>query len=282
MYQLIKQTNTQVADGAQSAGGWLQNCANSAVSYTVKPYGKYFRAPLVTSSAPDTSGGIVGAPPTRIETASATTYTGLSATSLTGAGTSGEFSAVFTTAGALDTIKATTAGSGYLVDDKLRIAIPTNTVPVGTKVADLTVTTAVAGADGRDVALTITPTSSRATAVLPKVRIEVQSDGTITDDAAYALLDDATGLTTGDTITFDADNNDEGNTYADGWTFTITLADGDFSTENVDFRLVEGTNATTATILLVAGGYTQFPVEEYTVVGSTDRIVAVYALNTYR
>ena len=280
MYQLIKQTNTEVADGAQVAGGWMHNCANSAVSYTVKPYGQYFAAPLVTSSAPDTSGGIVGAPPTRI--AVSKTYASLSATSLTGGGASGVFSAVFAATGALDTIKATTAGTGYLVDDKLRIAVPTNTVPEGTKVASLTVTTAVSGADGRDVELTITPTSSRATAVLPKVKVKVEAGGTITDDAAYAFLADATGLTTGDTITFDADNNDEGNTYADGWTFIVTLADSDFSTENVDFRLVEGTNDTTATILLPAGERTPYPVREYTVVGSTDRIVAVYALNTYR
>jgi hypothetical protein len=282
MYQLIKQTNTQATDGAQVAGGWMHNCASSAVSYTVKPYGQYFAAGLVTSSAPDTSGGIVGAPPTRIATASATTYASLSATSLTGGGVSGVFSAVFTTAGVLDTIKATTAGTGYLVDDKLRIAVPTNTVPEGTKVASLTVTTAVSGADGRDVELTITPTSSRATAVLPKVKVKVEAGGTITDDAAYALLADATGLTTGDTITFDADNNDEGNTYADGWTFTVTLADSDFSTEDVDFRLVKGTNDTTATILLPAGERTPYPVREYTVIGSTARIVAVYALNTYR
>jgi len=280
MYQLIKQTNTQVADGAQTANGWMHNCANSAVSYTVKPYGQYFAAALVTSSAPDTSGGIVGAPPTRI--AVSKTYASLSATTLTGGGASGVFSVVFAATGALDTIKATTGGSGYLVDDKLRIAVPTNTIPEGRKVASLTVTTPVAGADGRDVELTITPTSSRATAVLSKVKVKVEAGGTITDDAAYAFLADATGLTTGDTITFDADNNEEGQTYADGWTFTVTLADTDFSTEDVDFRLVEGTNDTTATILLPAGDITPYPVKEYTVAGSTDRIVAVYALNTYR
>ena len=271
---LVAQTESEVADGYQGHSGYLHNANNAAVTFEVEPYGDAYAAALITTNAPDNSSEVIGDKPSRI--AVSKTYASLNATALTGKGASGVFSAVFTAAGALDTIKATTGGSGYLVGDKLRIAVPTNKVAKDTKVASLNVTTAVSGDDGRDVALTITPTSSRATAVLPKVKIQVEADGTITDDAQYAFLGDATGLTTGDTITFDADNNDEGNSYTAGWTFTITLRDQDFTSENVDFRVVPGANKAAATIILPAGNVTPFPVEDYKVMGSTDRKVAVY------
>ena len=279
MMHLIKSTNTQASDGAQDAeSGYIQNMASATVTYTVVPFGQHYKAPLVTTSAPNQINGVKGDVP---KNSVATTYTGLNATTVTGDGSDAVFDAVYADVSGtiqLTTITCTTAGSDYLVRDRLRITTPGADIAKDKRVASFTSIGTVSGADGRDVELTITPTSSRATATVPKMKVKVETDGTITDDAAYKVLSLGEGFLAGDTLTLDADNNDEGNTYTDGWTFTITLAADDLTNDRViDFDLQPGANKATTTIILTANASTHFPIEEYTVTGTTDRRVAVYA-----
>lgn len=276
MIQLTKVVSVQATDGQQDANGFIQNCANAAVTYTIVPLGQYYSAGLVTTAAPNQIKGLVGNP---ITEGSVVTYTGLAATSITGSGSSGVFTAEFTdVAGTptLTSIKATTAGSGYLVRETLRITTPGTEIALGKRVASFATISAVTGTEGFDTPLTITPTSS-GSGTGAKAVVQVETGGAITDSDTYVTITLGEGHEVGDVLTFDADNNDEGNTYTDGWVFTVTLTADDLSNGSViDFKLLPGANDTTASLILPAGASTDFPVKSFLVTGTTDRAVAVF------
>ena len=274
MIQLTKVVSVKATDGQQEAEGFIQNCANAAVTYTIVPRGNYYPAGLVTTAAPNQIDGLIGPAPTE---SSAVTYTGLAATTVTGKGASGEFTAIFSGATpTLTSIKATTAGSGYLVRDTLSLTTPGTEIAIGKRIASFTTISAVTGTEGFDTPLTITPTSSSA-GTGAKALIQVETGGTITDSDTYVILTLGVGHEVGDVLTFNANDNDEGNVYTDPWTFTVTLAADDMSGGSTfEFKLLPGANATTASLVLPAGQSTAFPIESFLVTGTTDRAVAVF------
>jgi hypothetical protein len=276
MIQLTKVVSVQSSDGQQDANGFIQNCANAAVTYTIVPLGQYYAAGLVTTAAPNQIKGLVGNP---ITEGSVVTYTGLAATSITGSGSSGVFTADFTDVGGtptLTSITATTAGSGYLVRDTLRLTTPGTEIAVGKRVKSFETISAVSGNEGLDTPLTITPSSS-GSGTGAKAVVYVDTLLRIVDSADYATITLGEGHEVGDVLTFNANNNDEGNTYTNPWQFTVTLTANDLSNGSViDFKLLPGANDTTASLILPAGASTDFPVKSFLVTGTTDRAVAVF------
>lgn len=128
MIQLVKAVSTAAAGGQQAADGFIQNLSGSTVSYVIVPYNRYFPAGLVTSSANQIN-GLIGPVPSED---AAVVDTGLAATTISGNGSGGVFTATFEDDGGgnfvLTTIQATTAGSGYLVGDELKITTTAGTV----------------------------------------------------------------------------------------------------------------------------------------------------------
>ena len=277
MIQLIKVTDTS-NDVTNSADGFLQNVegGGTSVTLTITPYGQFYPAGLVTTSAPNQLAGVKIPIPTE---SFAQTYTGLAATNVDSNGSSGVFSAKFEDVSGtiqLTELKATTAGLNYLVRDQLSVTTSGPEIAVGKRIASFTTISTVTGTEGFDTALTITPTSSGA-GTGAKTLIQVETGGTITDSATYVTLTLGADNVVGDILTFNANDNDEGNVYADPWEFTVTLAAGDLSGGNtIIFALLDGANDTTTSVTLADGNHTEFPVKKYKVDGTTDRKIAVY------
>jgi len=106
-----------------TVNGYLAGTTSSEPMMRVIPFGDKYAAPLRTSGG-DTFGpvsnqvpGICNGTFTHTGSGSAT----VSATTLTGEGSGATFTYTFLADGTLSTIVAATAGSGYLVGDKLRI-----------------------------------------------------------------------------------------------------------------------------------------------------------------
>ena len=65
-------------------------------------------------------------------------------------------------------------------------------------------------------------------------------------------------------MTFNADNNDEGNDYTDPWEFVVTITAADLSGgHDIKFQLLQGANDATVNVSISANGTTAFPVKKY-------------------